>query len=110
MPKKIPIKDLLRLHFVDRLSSSRIRKLIHAFKTPERIYSASVEEIIRIDGFDTILANHIVTSLNDKNLSEKVDDQLSKLEKYNTNIVTIWDDDYPENLKNIYNPPLPTYL
>lgn len=106
MPEKIPIKDLLRLHFVDTLSSSRVRKLIHAFKTPERIYRASVEEFIRIEGFDKILANQIVTSLKDNKLSEKVDDQLSRLEKYNAVIVTIWDDDYPENLKNIYNPPL----
>jgi len=106
MPKKIPIKDLLRLHSIDTLGSLRVRKLLQAFKTPERIYRASVEEICRIDGFDETLANHIVTSLNVKNLSKAVDNQLSKLEKYNASIVTIWDDDYPENLKNIYNAPL----
>lgn len=106
MPEKFPIQDLLRLHFIDTLSSSRVRKLIQAFKTPDRIYRASVEELIRVDGFDKILANHIVSSLNDKKLLENVDVQLSKLEKYNASIVTVWDDDYPENLKNIYNPPL----
>lgn len=103
---KFPISDLLRLHFIDGLSSSRVGKLIAAFKTPERIYRATVNELIRVDGFDKTLANRVKPSLSDENLIKKVDDQLSKLERYNAKILTIWDDEYPVNLRNIYNAPL----
>ena len=103
---KFPIQDLLRLHFISELGPSRIRKLIGAFKTPERIYKASLKELMRVDGFDEILAQKVRSSIKDETLITKVDSQLSKLDDFNAKIITIWDDDYPQNLRNIYNPPL----
>lgn len=103
---KFPVQDLLRLYFMSSLGSARVRKLIEAFKIPERLYNASFNEIKRVEGFDESLAKQVKSSIKDETLLQKVDSQLSKLKQYNAKLITIWDDEYPENLRNIYNPPV----
>ena len=101
-----PTPDLLRLHFIPALGPARIRKLIEAFKTPERLFGASLKELMRVNGFDETLAKRIFTAFRDDKLIQKVDNQLAKLEKYNARIITFGDDEYPPNLRTIYNAPL----
>jgi len=101
-----PIPDLLRLHFIPSLGPYRISKLIEAFKTPERLFAASLRELMRVNGFDETLAKRIHPALRDKKLIEKVDKQLAKLKHYDTRIITFWDEEYPPNLRTIYNAPL----
>ena len=105
-----PLHDLLRLHFLPAIGPYRASKLIQAFKSPERIYRAVYNEIIRVDGFNDILSKKFLSSIRDTSLIELVYDQIEKLKKYDTAAVTIWDDKYPKNLLNIYSPPLVLFV
>ncbi|MFC1555129.1 DNA-processing protein DprA [candidate division KSB1 bacterium] len=103
---KFSLKDLLTLHFIPKLGPFRVRQLVDSFKTADALFNAGVDQIARLDKFDTALANQVKKSLNDNKLSEKVENQLRTLEKHSGRIITLWDEEYPENLKNIYNPPV----
>jgi DNA processing protein len=98
----INIRGLLQLSSVPRIGSQKIRALIAHFKTPEEIFKASARELIEVAGIDKKLASNI---LHYKNSEEFADLQLRRLNKIGGRIITIWDKEYPDLLRKIYDPP-----
>ena len=94
--------SLLYLTAIPKLGANRIKKLISAFKSPENVLNARADEISMIPGFDKKIADSIVRNRDDK----FVEKQLKILEAMNAGIVSLWDNEYPENLKNIFDPPI----
>ena len=76
---KFPLRDLLKLHFISAIGPYRAYKLIQAFKNPERMYSAPVNDLIRVEGFSEKLAKYFLKSVRDPELAKQVDGQLGKL-------------------------------
>lgn len=76
------------------------------YKNPERIYNLSKKEILRIKGFNEILANNLL----DKEIKENLDRYMQKMNKEEVNIITIEDEEYPKILKNIYDYPISLYI
>jgi len=107
---KYPLQDLVHLCLIPSLGSSRIRSLLNEFKTCERLLSASVRELCRLDGLEKKLARQILQGLRDTELTQKADRQTKLLEKFNAHILTFWDEEYPSNLRSIYNPPVLLYI
>lgn len=95
-------KDLFYLYAIPGIGSNKIRALIGKFRTVERIFNASLSELGAIEGIDSKLANRIRLHRDD----DFVNKQLFLLEKAKSRIITFWDNDYPENLKKIYDPPV----
>ncbi len=93
--------SLLSLVSVTGVGSQRIRKLIAHFGSAKKVLRATVSELCQVDGIDEKIAQQIKQTVN----REFVDDQLFQTEKYGAQIVTYWDDHYPEILKRIYDPP-----
>lgn len=96
------IPSLLYLISIPKLGSNRIKKLINSFKSPENVLKARVDEISMVPGFDKKIANSIIKNRNDK----FVEKQLKILNKTGSCIISLWDKEYPENLKNIFDPPI----
>ncbi|MFC1726306.1 DNA-processing protein DprA [candidate division KSB1 bacterium] len=96
------ISGLLYLTAIPKLGANRIIKLINAFKTPENILKARVDEISMVPGFDKKIAELIVKNRNKK----FVENQLKILNLIGAKIISLWDKEYPENLKNIFDPPI----
>ncbi len=96
------IPDLLHLASIPGIGAQRLRQLINYFKSPTAVLSASPIELIAVEGIEKKLASAIAhTSRN----QQFIDDQLSRLNKVNGTLLTLWDDAYPELLKKIYDPP-----
>lgn len=98
----INVRGLLQLSSVPRIGSQKIRALIAHFKTTEEIFKASARELIEVVGIDKKLASNI---LHYKNNEEFADLQLRRLNKIGGRIITIWDKEYPDLLRKIYDPP-----
>jgi DNA processing protein len=99
---EINISDLLRLSAIPGVGVSRIRLLVTHFGSPTAVLAASPRELIRVQGIDKKLASGIAHFKEGKRF---VEDQLSLLNKVNGRIVTLWDEEYPEYLRKIYDPP-----
>jgi DNA processing protein len=98
----INVRDLLRLSSVPRIGPQKLRALIAHFKTLDTIFHASAHELIAVPGIDKKLASNILHHTIDENFA---DEQLKQLNKLGGRIVTLWDKEYPDLLRKIYDPP-----
>lgn len=100
------LKYWLALSFVPGVGPVLYKRLIEHFHLPVRVFSSSIEELKRIEGIGEKLAKDILMA----DLREKVEIELSRIEKENVKVITLLDDLYPENLKRIYDPPPFLYM
>ncbi len=95
---------------VERLGPQKTKALVSKFRSFEDVLSASVTALKNTDGISEELAKRIIKA--SKNMDEFTGSTVSLLEDLknkNAALVTLWDDDYPYRLKNIYDPPLILY-
>lgn len=103
--------DLYLLLSVDRIGPAKIRSLLSRFRTFQSIFSASSTELQEVEGISKELASRIRKVYTNRNsVKDFVEKELSKLKKIGGRIVTVWDEDYPQLLKKIYDPPLILYV
>ncbi|MDD8017918.1 MAG: DNA-processing protein DprA [Bacteroidota bacterium] len=103
MSVSINIPDLLRLASIPGIGAYRIRSLITHFSSAKEVLQASPRNLVRVEGIDKKLASFIAHY---KDGESFVEEQLSRLNKVNGRIITLWDEDYPPLLKKIYDPPV----
>lgn len=96
----------LGLGLVPGIGNVLYKRLIDHFKSPEIVFSSSVEELKKVEGIGERLASDILKT----DWKEKVDIELSRIEKEKVNVITLLDDHYPINLKRIYDPPPFLYI
>jgi DNA processing protein len=101
----ICIEDLIKLSFVPNFSSTKIRNLVNYFKDTSLIFEATYNELIKVDSINEKSAKNL-TKFDFSSIQTKVDEQLKLIEKLNVNVVSFWDDNYPNKLKNIFYPPI----
>jgi len=96
------MKELfIELSLIKGLGNKTIKSLLQVYKNPEAIFNQSFEELS--SKFGTHIANLILKR--DKSLREKSLKEIDKAEKLNVEILTLNDKNYPENLKEIPDPP-----
>ncbi len=100
------MKYLLALNKIPGLGSRRLMSLIENVGSARRIWGASVKELIAAPSISKKLAIDIV---NARSIVDP-DEELKKISELGIDLITIWDDDYPYNLKNIYDPPVVLYV
>jgi DNA processing protein len=98
----INVRELLRLSSVPRIGPQKIRALVAHFKTPDEVFRASARELITVPGIDKKLATNILHHTTEEKFA---DEQLKRLNKLGGRIVTLWDKEYPDLLRKIYDPP-----
>jgi DNA processing protein len=95
------IIPLLKLYSIPGIGSGRMRQLIGKLGSAQTVLEAPVQKLIRVPGVDRTTALKIK-----KDIDEKfVDQQLKLLQQYKIKLMTYWDEEYPEALKRIYDPP-----
>ena len=99
------MKYWIWLSRIKGLGPIKTKELLKKYKTPEKIWELTKEELLNIDGIGEITAEQILNEEYRKNL----DKYIEYMKKYNIGIITILDPDYPETLKNIYDPPIVLY-
>ena len=101
------ITYLYALLSVEGIGPGRIRGLLAKFKSLENIFAADYNSILTVEGISTNLAKRIVTARKSINeTKEWIEAELVRLQKLNAKLVTVWDEEYPELLKKIFDPPL----
>jgi DNA processing protein len=96
------IHALLQLASVPKIGSQRIRALLSHFKSAEEALKATPRDFIKVPGINKKIALSIAHHTGGEKFA---DEQLKKLNRVGGHILTIWDQDYPELLKAIYDPP-----
>ncbi|MBL7132234.1 MAG: DNA-protecting protein DprA, partial [Candidatus Omnitrophica bacterium] len=97
---------LILLNMVPSLGSISISRLLNSFNKPNNIFEASRERLIGIEG----ITARKIKEIKKAQQSIKLDRELKLARENNISIITILDRDYPESLKNIYDPPAVLYV
>lgn len=103
---------ILRLMLsVDGIGSSRILSLHSHFKSFKQISQASVNELSEVAGLSHAIASKLFDAF------KRIDDfskvfytEVDRLRNIGGRIITIWDDEYPPLLRQIYNQPILIYI
>ena len=99
------LESLLILNSLPLVGTVRIQLLLKRFGEPENVLRATAEQLMRVPGIDQKISHSIV------HWEElvSVEEELQMAKDANVRILTFLDDDYPENLKQIYDPPIILY-
>jgi DNA processing protein len=84
-----------------------MRALISHFHSPRAVLEAKPRELVKVKGIDKKTALSIAHY---EDGSRYADQQLARLKRTEGRIVTLWDKEYPESLRRIYDPPPLLYL
>jgi len=95
------LKSWLALFTVPKVGPVRYIFLVKHFGSPEKVLSASKEKLAELPDIGHVIASNIKNKVS----WEKAEEQLKLLEKNQVQIVTFKDENYPENLASIYDPP-----
>ena len=102
--------DLRLLLNIEGVGPAKVRNLLSHFKNFNTIFSATLKDLIQVYGINTNLAKRILNSHANRNdIKYRIEYEIDQNQKLGINLITIWDDEYPEQLKNIYDPPLILY-
>ena len=94
------------LSLIKNLGSKRKLRLLELYKTPEEIYKLTKEELLNINGIGEAIANDIMISKNEKILNYHI----KYMNENNIKIININEREYPQALKEIYDPPISLYV
>lgn len=90
---------------IENLGIKRYSNLIQKFKTRKNIFYASKKELMQVKLMNETICNHILEEEKRK-LAKR---HLLYMEQNKIDIISIEDEEYPPNLKEIYNPPICLY-
>lgn len=96
---------LIILNMVPEMGTIRLQKLLKYFDKPESILKASEDKLMAVGGIGPQISAKI-HSLK----KEDLDREFLLVKKFALKILTQDDKDYPENLKNIPDPPIVLYV
>jgi len=101
------LTNLYTLLSIEGIGPGKIRTLLAKFRSTENILSSDKNSLLDVEGISTNLAGRIRKANHNKSeIKIWVEKQLTKLGEMNAEIVTIWDENYPNLLKKIFDPPL----
>ena len=103
----LQIRNLLD---TEGIGPSKLLQLVSAYNSIDGVYNSSFNDLLNVDGISEHLANKIlmrIDSLNRNASNYKL--EFDKLKEKNFDWIHYWDENYPENLKNIYSPPIILY-
>ena len=81
------------------LGCVRKNKLLQLYKTPEKIYNLTKEELLKISGIGDKVVSSIFQSKNEK----LIDYHIKYMKENNIDIINIYEKNYPQLLKKIYD-------
>lgn len=89
-----------------QIGSRRYVSLIEYFGSAERVFYSTKDELLSSGLLNEKLVDIIINSRN----INKIERYLEKVKENNIKVYTIDDEEYPENLKHIYDPPPVIYM
>ena len=99
------LEDYILLNMVDGLGFKKLESLLKFYAEPSRILNAPKDELAAIEGVGDVVAGKI-TALKKKEL----DRELKLMDKRGVYAISVFDPNYPQNLKNSYSPPIVIYV
>ena len=86
------------LSLIPNLGSKKIQELLRLYKNPETIYQLKAKELMKIKG----IGEKTIESILDQKIRTSVVMHIEYMRKNNIDIISLYDKEYPQKLKEIY--------
>lgn len=104
------LKYIFYLTKIKNLGNTRIKNIINFFGNSGDFFKSTKNDLRKIEGIDFSISEKIISARNNlKNFEKEFDSVLNNAEKKKINVICIADDEYPENLKKIFDAPVLLY-
>jgi DNA processing protein len=100
------IKSWIKLNMIKGIGPLRFATLLKHFGSPQEILSAKASSLSQVKG----IGNHIAQCIIEEKDKVNVDIELEKIKKEGVKILTLDNEEYPINLRSIYDPPPVLYV
>lgn len=97
---------LVALNMIEHVGPVRVRQLLQQFGDPVSILKASKQQLLRVHGIGEDTAESIANWEKTVQLA----DELKRCEDFHCHVITQEDEEYPELLRQIYDPPIVLYV
>ncbi len=101
-----PREALVALNMIEHVGPVRVRQLLQRFGTAPQVLSASRQQLLAVQGIGEDTAEAI--SSWEKNIDLKA--ELKRISDFGCHVVIQDDPEYPELLRQIYDPPIVLYV
>lgn len=106
LPHNWTLNDVLALSLVPRIKSVDLRNLVERYASLDALLQAAPSEIQKA----RITSDTLFTSTTSASLLEAANKQQELCNNHTVRVVSFWDDDYPQLLKEIFYPPTLLYV
>ncbi len=96
----------IALKMIPNLGNIIYKRLLEKFGDPEAIFRARLDELLEIEGMRAATAKNIIAQA----WQGDPEAEVAKLKKSGTRVITFFDSCYPQDLKEIHDPPPLLYL
>ncbi len=104
------IKFIYFLTKVKNLGNVKIKSVLSYFTNPQDFYKSNEREFRKITGIDSVISSEIAAALRNKEMLFRDFENISeKAVKENFRLISILDDEYPDNLRRIFDTPVLLY-
>ena len=91
---------------INKIGAKTQKDLLERYKTPEKIWRLTKDEIQK----NNILDDNKINIIINEKYRQNLDNYIEYMEKNSIKMITIQDEKYPEKLRNIYDPPVVLYV
>ena len=95
---------------VEGIGPAKLFNLLSKFQSLDNLLGSNYNSLLNVDGISQNLANRILKQFAKyPTFKTKISEELEKLKALGGNWLTFWSENYPVNLKNIFDPPILLY-
>ncbi|MBV6479070.1 MAG: hypothetical protein HGGPFJEG_01831 [Ignavibacteria bacterium] len=104
------LKYIFFLTRIKNLGNVKIRNICSYYDLPEDFFKCKISDLKKIEGIDSVISGEILKSISDRDRIFRDYDKVREHSfKKGMAMTTIFNNDYPENLKNIFDAPVLLY-
>lgn len=100
------IEACIALNMVPKMGPVRLRRLLEVFKSPQRVLSASTQELRSVEGVGRETAEMLARWEDHVDLSA----ELERIKTSGVRVLCMDSEEYPAALRQIHNPPIVLYV
>ncbi|KPK38774.1 MAG: hypothetical protein AMJ78_09510 [Omnitrophica WOR_2 bacterium SM23_29] len=100
------LEYLILLNLLPDIGAVRLKNLLKRFGSVKNIFTATQSELEEVEDIGPKIASSILKCEKEKELER----ELKLIKKHNVKVISYLDKSYPENLKEIHNPPIILYV
>jgi DNA processing protein len=97
---------LVALNMIDHVGPIRLRQLLEVFGDPAAVLKASKSQLLRVHG----IGEDTATAISNWETTVDLAAELKRISEFGCHIVIQSDEEYPELLRQIYDPPIVLYV